>query len=374
MLNLAVNGYSRKQVIDQLHGRYGSRGKVKFRYELLNSKDVVLGELKVQAGKIELNSLAEIKRTATFQITEQEGRDINWLSDRIRPVFCLQMHDGGWTEWPLGIFLPSSPFRKDNNRKIKRDIEAYDTSQILVDDKFTDRYRIAAGTTYTTAIITILSSIDAWKINIPDHPGTLAADKEFPIGTTKLQAVNQLLSEINYTSLWVDENGYFTALPYVLPLNREVEYEYHNDELSIIHPDSGGEELDLFGLPNKWVRYVSNPDRDTVLRSEYTNSLASSPTSTLSRGRTIVDIDSVDDIYDQATLDAYVQRIAYNASQVYEKFEFSTALMPHHSFLDCLYIEHTDFGISNKYIESSWSMDLQAGGIMTHNCRRVVQI
>lgn len=374
MLDLAVNGYSQQQVIDRLYGRTGSRGIVKFRYELLNSKDVVLGELKAQPGRIELNSLAEIKRTATFQITEQEGQDINWLSDRIRPVFCLQMQDGGWAEWSLGIFLPSSPFRKDNNRKIKRDIEAYDTSQILVDDKFADRYRISAGTTYTTAINTILSSIDAWKINIPNHPGTLAADKEFPIGTTKLQAVNQLLSEVNFTSLWVDENGYFTALPYVLPVNREVEHEYRNDDLSIIHPDSASEVLDLFDLPNKWVRYVSNPDKETTLRSEYTNSLASSPTSTLSRGRTIVDIDSVDDIYDQTTLDAYVKRIAYDASQVYAKFDFSTAIMPHHSFLDCLFVEHTDFGINSKYIESSWSMDLTAGGTMTHNCRKVIQI
>lgn len=373
MLELAVNGYTRNEIIEQLHGHTGSRGLIKFRYDLLNYDDVTLGEVAVQSGRVALNSLGEIKRTAVFRITEQEGQDIDWLNNRIQPVFCLQMPDKGFAEWPLGIFLLPSPDRKDENNKIKRDIEAYDTSQILKEDKFTDRYRIAAGTKYTDAITTLLNSAGIWKVRIIAHAGTLAADKEFEIGTTKLQAINQLLTEINYTSLWVDENGYFISRPYTLPTAREAEYEYRNDDISIIHPGSA-ESLDIFNLPNKWVRYISNPDKGVTLRSEYINDLSSSPTSTVNRGRTIVNIESVDDIYDQTTLDAYVKRVAYEASQVYAKFDFSTALMPHHSFLDSLFIDHTLFSISDKYIESSWSMELQSGGRMTHNCRKVIQI
>jgi hypothetical protein len=373
MVNLAVSGYTKKQVTDQLHGRSRSRGIVKFRYELLSKEDVKLGELKAQPGRVALNSLAEIKRTAVFQITEQEGQDIDWLSDRIRPVFCLQMPDGGWAEWPLGVFILSSPTRKDENRKVKRSIEAYDSSLILKEDKFTDRYKIDAGTKYTAAIIGILNGAGIWKINIIDHPGTLATDREFEIGTEKLFAVNELLAAINYTSLWVDENGYFVAQPYVLPSNRDPEYEYRTDDLSIIHPGAT-EELDMFSVPNKWVRYVSNPDRAVILRSEYTNDLSTSPTSTINRGRTIVDIEAVEDIADQATLDEFTKRIAYNASQVYGRFDFSTSLMPHHSYYNCLFIEHSDFGISHKYMESSWTMDLHANGVMTHSCRRVISI
>jgi len=372
MLDLAVNGYTRQQVIDNLHGRSGSRGIIKFRYELLSKEDVKLGELTAQPGRVALNSLAEIKRTAVFQTTEQEGQYIDWLSDRIRPVFCLQMPDGGWAEWSLGVFILSSPSRKDENKQIKRSIEAYDSSLILKEDKFTDRYRIAAGAKYTTAIISILNGAGIWKVNILDHAGTLAADIEFEIGTSKLFAVNELLTAINYTSLWVDENGYFVAQPYVLPSSKDPEYEYRTNDISIIHP-GGTEELDLFAVPNKWVRYVSNPDM-ILLRSEYTNGLSTSPTSTINRGRTIVDIDDVDDILDQSTLDAYTKRIAYAASQVYGQFDFSTALMPHHSYYNCLFVEHTGFNIAHKYMESSWSMDLQAGGVMTHNCRRVIQI
>src|SRR5690554_774178 len=172
MLDLAVNGYTAEQVMDCLHGRSGSRGKVTFRYELLSKEDVKLGELQAQPGRVVMNSLAEIKRTAVFQITEQEGKDIDWLNDRIRPVFCLTMPDGGIAEWPLGVFILSSPIRKDENKQVKRSIEAYDSSLILKEDKFTDRYTIAAGTKYTEAIIDILNAAGIWKVNIIDHPGT----------------------------------------------------------------------------------------------------------------------------------------------------------------------------------------------------------
>lgn len=111
MLELGIGGYTRQQVIDVLHGRSGSRGVVKFRYDLLDKDEVKIGELTAQAGTVRMNSLGEIKRIARFTITENEAQDIDWLSDRIRPVFCLQMPDGNWIEWSLGIFIPSSPER-----------------------------------------------------------------------------------------------------------------------------------------------------------------------------------------------------------------------------------------------------------------------
>lgn len=371
MLSLAVNGYSEKAVINQLHAHKGMR-EVKFRYDLLNKHDVKIGELTSKQGSnINFNSLAEIKRTATFSFKESELQDVDWLNDRIRPVFLLKM-PGGYAEWPLGVFLISSPVRREFNKGIYRDIEAYDSSLILLEDKFDNRYRIPSGTKYTKAITDILNGAGIWKVNITAHSGVISVDKEFEIGTSKLEAINTLLTEINYTSIWVDENNYFIARPYVLPSDREADYIYRNDELSIIH-DGASEELDLFNVPNKWVRYLSNPEKATI-RSVYVNDLPTSKTSTINRGRTIVDADKVDDILDQATLDEYVKRLAYESSNVYGKFIFETALMPHHSYMNMLFIEHTGIGVSAKYTETAWSMSLTAGGRMMHNTRRVIQI
>lgn len=366
MLDLAVNGYTREQVMQALHASGGHR-QTKIRYELLNRHDIKIGELTATGGSIIFNSEAEIKRIANFTI--KESKDIDWLNDRIRPVFCLRMPDSGWAEWPLGVFLISSPRRTANNVTM-REIDAYDPSVILVEDKFDNRYLIPAGTRYTAAITKLINDAGISKVNITAHEGIVSVDKEFEIGTPKLTAINQLLSEINYTSIWVDTNGYFVAKPYVIPSEREVEYEYRTDQLSVIEPGAS-EEADLFNVPNKWVVTCSTPEKE-VLISQYVNDLPTSKTSTISRGRVITDFRQVDDILDQATLDEYTKRIAYNASWVYEKLTFTTLLMPHHDYLNCLYIDHTDLGAAHKYIETSWTMDLN--GKMTHQCRRVIRI
>lgn len=368
MLSLAANGYTADQVMKQLH----DTREISFRYDLLNKSEIKIGEIAATSGNVSFDSEAEIKRVASFTIKEEEGKDIDWLNDRIRPVFILKMPDGGFAEWPLGVFLLSSPKRKEQNNYIIRDIEAYDTSLILKEDKFTSRYYIASATRYTDAIKSILDSAGIWKVNITPYSSGMAVSKEFEPGMSKLEAINQLLQEINYNSLWVDANGYFVVSPYILPSNREAEYEYKNDDLSIIHNGAIMDE-DLFNVPNTWVRVASMPQK-TSIKSTYINNLPTSRTSTISRGRTIVDYAVIDDICNQTALDSYTKRVAYEASQIYGTFEFETALMPHHTSNDCLFIDHSTFDVAAKFIESSWRMDLVSGGRMSHNARRVILI
>lgn len=354
-----------KDIIDMLH----SSREVSFRYDLLNYDEVKIGELTSLGGSLGLNSLAEIKRKGEFQFKENEFKDVDWLNDKVQPVFILNKT----YEFPLGIFMISSPSRTIKKKSIYRSAECYDTTLVLLEDKFDTRYRILKDTNYITAIIQIINSAGITKINIPYIDAKIKTDKEFEIGTSKLEAVNYLLQEINYTSVWVDELGNFTANPYILPNDRESEYVYRNDEMSIIRPDTSTEEIDLFSVPNKWIVVATNPETEPLI-GRYTNDNGVSPTSTTSRRRTIVDYREVDDIASQSILDEYVRRIAYEASNVYGKFIFETAIMPHHTYMDCLYCEHTGLGVNNKYIETNWEIELKAGGKMSHSARRVIQI
>lgn len=354
---------------DYIKKELHSSRKISFRYDLLNYDEIKIGELTSMGGTLGLNSLAQIKRKGNFEFKENELNDVDWLNDKVQPVFILNNK----YEFPLGIFMISSPTRSSRKRSVYRSVECFDTSMVLMEDKFDTRYRILSGTNYITAITQIINSAGIIKINIPYIDANIKTDKEFEIGTSKLDAVNSLLQEINYTSLWVDELGNFTANPYVLPNNRMVEYIYKNDEMSVIKPDASIEEIDLFSVPNKWVVVATNPETDPLV-SRYTNDNGTSPTSTINRRRTIVDYRQVDDIASQSILDEYVRRIAYEASNVYGKFIFETAIMPHHSYMDCLYCEYTSLGINSKYIETSWEMELKAGGAMRHNARRVIQL
>jgi hypothetical protein len=369
MLSLANYPYSRQEIIDALHGKYGQR-HFKFRYDLLDKDDRKIGELDtVESGEVLMDSLSSIKRTAKFRLKDRG--EINWLSDRIQPFALLRMRDGKYIEFPLGIFLLSSPTRKDSNKNVYRDVDAFDGLLILRDDKFDSRYTVPAGTNYRQAVIDILASAGITKHNIEQTDKALPVDMEFEPGKEKLEAINELLTAINYTPLHVDVYGYFISMTYRSPSIRSAEYTYRDDELSIIYAGME-EELDLFNVPNKWVVVCSNAEQS--LFSTYTNDNPNSPTSTVSRGRIIVDYREVTDVADQQSLDAYVQRIAFEASQLYGKLTFETAINPLHDYMDVLQLEYSRLGINGKYVETGWTMPLEAGAQMQHKVRKVVSI
>jgi hypothetical protein len=370
MQKLEQGIYTRQQVIDVLHAKYAAR-QVKFRYDLLDKNDIKKVTLQtVESGEIQMSSLSEIKRTARFRL--RDDGTINWLSDRIQPFFMLKMPDVSWAEWSLGIFLLCSPKRRDQNRLIYRDVEAYDGLQVLVDDKFDYRLTLAAGSNYITNIKNILSGAGITKTNLESTTETLTVAREWEPGTAKLKVINELLKDINYTQLWVDEWGFYTASKYRTPAERAVEYAYKNDELSILAAGIE-EELDLFNVPNKWTVTVSNAET-APLSSTYINSNAASPTSTVSRGRTIVDYRTIDYVSSQAVLDDYVKKIAFQASQIYGTVTFETALMPMHSYNDVLKLEYSPLNINDKYEEIGWTLPLHAGEYMRHEVRKVVPV
>lgn len=370
MQNLEISPYTRQEVTDALHAKSGVR-HIRFRYDLLDKLERKIGELKnVLSGSVAMSAFSTIKRTAKFKI--RESGEINYLTDRIQPFYELKMPDGKWLSYSLGIFLLSSPTRKEDGPGIIREIDAFDGLIILKNDKFDSRYFIAVGTNYKTAITAILNGAGITKWNIQDTDKVLGRDLEWEPGTEKIEVINDLLSQIIYYPLSVDVWGYYRSEAYKSPSTRTAEYEYKTDELSVLFNGSE-EELDLFEVPNKWVVTVSNPEQPPLV-SVITNDNPESLLSTVSRGITIVDYRTLEDIADQQALNQYAQKIATEASEIYGKIVFETAIMPHHDYHDILYLEQNSLGIADKYSETSWEMSLEAGGKMKHECRKVVKL
>lgn len=350
--------------------------EVKFRYDLLNQDEILKGSIDVLSGSVNLNSLAQIKRTARFTVKENICRDIDFLNDRIRPIAIIN-----GKEYPLGNFLMSSPGRGKKPSGIVREIEAYDSSLILAEDKLEDRLFIPKGTKYTTAITQLVNSAYIFRLILDPSGLVLKRDREFEIGTPKLNVINQLLSEINYTSLYTNAQGWLVANNYVLPNMRQIDYKYHDgsaknfsgdyEELKVDY--STVDDLDLFNIPNVWVVSASNAE-DEPLRAVYRNESPTSPTSIPKRKRRIVDYRQVSDIADQSTLNNYVKRIAYNSTNRYQTLEFDSLINPWHEYSNVLYIEDKDLNIRDKFIETNWEIQLKSGTTMRHRVRRVVQI
>ncbi|GAA4082755.1 hypothetical protein [Actinomadura miaoliensis] len=286
------------------------------------------------------------------------------------PTHELAPEATSFVEWPQGVFLLSTPTREaDASDVVTRDVEGYDQLQVYSDDLVVDRYTVAAGTAYTTAVSTLLGSIAK---RITPSAATLPTAREWEPGTSKLKIINELLSAINYESLSFDEDGVAVVEPYVSPAERHAEYTYADDAVSVMTPEVS-QEFDLFNIPNRWVLVVSDPDRPP-LTAVYTNNDPASPTSTLRRQRIITDFRTEEDAADQAALNAKAARLAFEASQVYEAIEFTTWIMPIHSGNDVYKIVYGPLAVNATYAEQSWEMPLKAGSQMKHRARRVVSI
>lgn len=367
------NNHRTRDVNEALTGKVGAR-TWSFRYELLDKNHNRILDLdEVISCSVEHQYLADIKRQARFTIRD-EGR-INYLSDRIRPFARLYLSPFGvndWVEWPLGVFLLASPTRHaDEYDIINREVEGFDPLQALGDDAVSTRYAVAAGANVVNAAYTLISSVvPVWKYTRSSE--VLTAAKEWPPGTSKRTIANELLGIAEYESVSFNSEGEGILKPYQTPEDRAPIWTYAYGDESLIIPDVD-QELDLFSIPNKWVGVVSQPDQPMLVAS-YTNANPASPTSTVRRGRTIVEVHEDIEASSQLVLTNKVRRMGFEASQIYEHLTFQTGIVPFHGTNDVLKIQYDPLAINATYAETSWSIDCEAGAPMRHEARRIVSV
>lgn len=276
----------------------------------------------------------------------------------------------GFVEWPLGVFLLATPARTlGETGVVQREVQAFDQLLVLMQDKVADRYSVNAGVKYTDAIDTLTFGLNR---AITPSSVTLSTAREWEPGTSKLRILNDLLAAINYESAWFDELGRLICRPYLSPADRTSEYTFADGQWSVRTGDAE-QVLDLFDVPNRWVLVKSEAD-EAPLTSIYTNDDPSSPTSTVSRGRIIVDFRDNEDAADQASLDAKAARYAFEASQIYERMTINTAVMPMCSNADVVTLGLPDLAVDAKYTGHTWEYDMRAGAVMKHTVRRVVAV
>lgn len=366
MISLAQNGYTHEEVLKMLE----SSRTVEYDFDVFNNNEIKVGSLNSASGTITFDSESEIMGTANIRYLREPILDglVEW---RLRPALKLKSPKG-WLKYSLGVYIMTTPTKTDSTGTASCQASGYDYNLILRDDKVTGGYFVAAGTNYVNAVNALLISAGIKKLKVSQSDATLSVPLEWEIGTSKLTIINELLSAINYEPIHFDSNGYAISKRYEVPENRVAEYAYQTNSNSLILPN-GSMTTDMFGKANVFVRYTESPD-GVELKSTYENTSPASPLSISSRGRRIVDIESVQDIADQQTLDDYTKRVAVEKSQGEEQVTITTAAMPHHSYRDCLYVSVNGIEVRNRYIEYGWSIDLSPGGHMSHRLKKVVKI
>lgn len=340
---------------------------ISFRYVIVrNGADYMeIYPMEGSAPTIRMDDGGEIKTSLSGSFADP-GDAVSWLSDRIRPEMTL---DG--VTYPLGIFLAASVRTQETETQRYVSIEAYDQCWILRDTKAESLPYFASGTGYLASVQSLLTDAGISLVDATPSDAVMAeAREDWDIGTSYLEIINQLLSEINYNPIWFDQNGLAVLEPASTPTAANIEHTLDDTVVESLLLPRISTEMDAYQAPNVFVVVCSNADKSAgmVARAENTN--PQSPLSIARRGRRIVTVEQVDNIADQTELQAYADRLRNESMISGETIEVTTGLLPGFGVADVVALRYGD--LFTTCIEHSWSMQLQVGGSMRHTLEKVV--
>lgn len=357
---------------------------ISFKYEIFDGTSATskgFFEDVLEGGSIQYSYLASIKRTGSLTLVENIVDSIsrvNFLKDTMQIYVVLSVYDplDGVVEltYPVGRFVLSSSTRVVEEGRVTRPVALYDIAKRLSDDTLDARVEIAAGTNVINYVSAFLASSGISRQKITPGSGTLQSTRSWEPGTSKLTFINELLDFTGRGSLWFDAEGFARSDPYQAPSDSPVTVTYTTDDQSVLTPKFS-EDIDLGSVPNKWILVASQPD-STPLVATYINSNPDSPTSTVNRGYSVTYFSPENnEVTSQSALYELAKKKAVSDSQVYQKVEIETLLLPYHSEAEVIQLFHKDgMTQSAKYQETNWSYSLTTDSIMTHSLRRIVPV
>ena len=342
----------------------GSRN-VSYTYEIFRNGSKLL-DIYAENASITMAYDGEIKTSlsGTFLYDPM----VDYLNDTIN--VCMTI-DG--IKYPIGVFIAANVTDHYSNGRKMQNIEAYDKALILKQSRIESQVYYQAGNKYLDIIQSLMLDAGISLAIIEGADYTLrTAREDWEIGTSYLEIINQLLSEINYKSLWFDAEGNARVEKYIPPSSGNINHTYGDGQFSIMQSDYQT-AVDTYQSYNVFTVVVSSPDNTSEMVSTKINDNPDSPLSTTRRGRRIpAPIEKIDNIANQAALDEYVNNIMAQSMLANQEISFVTLNMPNHGVGDIVALQHDT--IDGIFLETGWQMELSYSGLMQHTAKRVMQI
>lgn len=354
--------------------------RIGFRYKLLRNgtEYARLSPVDGNTPCLAANSSAEKKMrfSAVFYPTAigpgGGAREINWYKDEIQPVLVI---DG--IEHPLAVIMPSCPDEKGDSTSKFINADGYDRCASVETTKTESILHFSHGASYIEVIKLLLAGAGITSVVAIPSSATLSEDREdWDVGTSHLKIANDLLKEINYAPLWFDARGDAILRPSVTPTVNNIDHilsdSPRDSRAERIHRLLDGYSIksDVYNTPNVFICVCSNPDKDGDLMAVAVNDNPSSPISTVSRGRRICKVIRVNNIASLEELEAFAENQCNESMKSVQIISVTTALLPGFGVSDVTAIHYGS--LDAICTEESWSMDLQVGGEMKHDLKRMV--
>lgn len=280
-------------------------------------------------------------------------------------------------EWPQIVAVMTSPQEEYDDNKLTVQVSCQDQTRILQDVTFEAVTTLISGANYITGTNGIQSlataaGFDTSSWAITSTTLTAPADVPFEIGSTYLDAINYLLTSINYKPIRFNGDGAGILEPNKLDIDLPLSDTLDTATNSVI----GAERLSRRLEPRKVINQVivpnGNPDVIPI-RGVATNTNATSPSSTIYNAAKIAvfQIDSPDSTTANATA---LQLLSDLTARSAERIVFETLPRPIHDDRDRLRLIISELDIDTDYVEESWSLPLDATQMMQHTFLSVVDV
>jgi hypothetical protein len=165
--SLAASGYSHDAVYERLHD---SSARTGVRFDLLNENRDKIGELETvhaeeRAALVEHNIDSGVKGALDLKMDPDERLRGQCYRRYVKPYWRIQMRDGGWAEFPFGVYVWTIP---------DSDLDPFETWSVVLPDQADllntqspmhwEGFQVLQGQLITDAIRDILN-----RVGITDH-------------------------------------------------------------------------------------------------------------------------------------------------------------------------------------------------------------
>ena len=312
----------------------------------------VLGDITpIRTATLSHDTTRIIKRQLSLSLGKNDTAIIEPLTDRI-DVYMV-MSDG--TEYPLGRYMFT-----DDRRQIFTSGEL--GTVVLNDEMFLVDQQIQEGIngTGSTVLQTIYDTLAGLPVTIQAEPSPYSSTQAWTAGTGRGSLLEALSVTGDYFSPWFDNNKLMRFIRSFQAANSVPDFDFDYGGKVIRGSISGASNI--LTAPNRFV-VISNASDDTSVAAVGVADVPpTAPYSFANRGFYITEVQDLQ-VSDSTAAAAIAQNLA-NRQTVFLETAISTAPDPRHDSYNVVQ------WLGEKWLEVAWTMNLTAGGAMTHALRR----
>lgn len=302
---------------------------------------------------------------AEFTVTGGSG-------ERYIRAYMVAEQGGERRREPMGTFLAQASSISYDGRSTTVPMEAYTPLMELDEDMPPVGYYVREGRDSMMAASDIVVSHCRAPSSFPESGTVLASPHAAELDETWLGVASSLAAKSGHY-LSVDPMGRIVAVPDREPGAMAPSQVFGEDNSTVIRDVT--DDRDLYKVPNVYEAVLTTSD-GAVHRAVARNDSPSSPTSTASRGRVILERDSSPEIADglgsdatDALLQRYARRRLAERAASEHSVTFSHAWMPHVRVGDCVYLDFPSIGVRSRAVVEAQTIECSTGGRVSTTAR-----